>query len=312
MKLLKALGALLVGVAVACGGGNKEGVTPTTAGTEKAIDDDPIALLPSGAMVLAKVDAKTMFASSAGGQLGQIADRLVPISEDAGFKASRDLDLVYLAGYSMSGADVAAVLRGVFDEDKIKAASAKAGAPVVASQYGGRTLYTVNNVGFTVLSKRTVVAGTESMIRRAIERLHDGTATRNQPKWMLETIETSNTAFAGAADFANQPIGAASVGMIPLPWVKTLKAARLIGNFHDPGLNIAATLTYPDSATAQASSEDVKRTAQAANLLAMLGAPQLKNLDIKPQDSDVQVKFAVDDAALRQFMGTVATYLPAK
>src|SRR5262249_30757281 len=118
--------------------------------------------------------------------------------------------------------------------------------------------------------------------------------------------------FAGAADFANQPIAAASVGMIPLPWVKSLKAARLIGNFHDPGLNIAATLTYPDSTTAQSSSEDVKRTAAAANLLAMIGAPQLKNLEIKPQDADVQVKFAVDDAAIRQFMGNVSGYLPAK
>jgi hypothetical protein len=150
------------------------------------------------------------------------------------------------------------------------------------------------------------------MIRRTIERLKDGTTTRSQPKWMLETIETSNAAFAGAADFANQPIGAAAVGMIPLPWVKSLKAARLIGNFHDPGLNIAATLTYPDGATAQSSSDDVKRTAAAANLLALIGAPQLKNLEIKPQDSDVQVKFAVDDASLRQFMGNVSAYLPSK
>jgi hypothetical protein len=311
MKLLAWV--LSIGLFVACGGGNKDAVTPVTPASDRAIDDDPVALLPTGAMILAKLDAKTMFSSgSLGGQLGQVADRLLPLGEDAGFKASRDLDLIYVGAYSMSGADLAAVLRGVFDEDKIKAVSSKAGASVVASPYGGRTLYTVNNVGFTVLSKRTVVAGTETMIRRTIDRLHDGNATRSQPKWMLDTLETSNAAFASAADFANQPIGAASVGMIPLPWVKGLKAARLIGDFHDPGLNIAATLTYPDSATAQSSSEDVKRTAQAANLLAMLGAPQLKNLDIKPQDSDVQVKFAVDDAALRQFMGTVATYLPGK
>ena len=320
MTWLRTLGlALWCALAlVACGGGNKESVTPRAAESEKAIDDDPVALLPSGAMILAKVDAKTLFSSgSVGGELGQVVERLVPIGEEAGFKASRDLDLIYVAGYSLSGADVAAVLRGVFEEEKIKKVAdahtpTKGGGVVVASQYGGRNLYTLNNVGFTVLSKRTVLAGTETMIRRALDRLKDGTAMRNQPKWMLETIETSNTAFAGAADFANQPVGAAAVGMIPLPWVKTLKAVRLIGNFHDPGLNVAATLTYPDASTAQSSSDEVKRTAAAANLLSILGAPRLQNLEVKPQESDVQVKFAVDDASLRRFMGNVSAYLPNK
>jgi hypothetical protein len=312
------LGCALTLALVACGGGNKESVTPNVADHENAIDDDPVALLPSGAMVLAKVDAKTMFSSgSVGGQLGQIVERVVPIGEEAGFKAARDLDLIYVGGYSMSGADVVAVLRGVFDEEKIKKVAdahtpTKGGGVIVASQYGGRSLYTLNNVGFTILSKRTVLAGTETMIRRSIDRLKDGKAVRNQPKWMLETIATTNASFAGAADFANQPVGAASVGMIPLPWVKSLKAVRLIGDFHDPGLNVAATLTYPDAQTAQTSSDDVKRTAAAANLLALLGAPKLQNLDVKPQESDVQVKFAVDDASLRQFMGTVSTYLPNK
>jgi hypothetical protein len=315
---LRTCGLALAVTAAACGGGNKDTVTPKAADAVRPIDDDPIALLPSGPMVLAKVDAKAMFASgSVGGQLGQIAERLLPIGDEAGFKASRDLETTYVAGYSLTGADVAAVLRGAFDEDRIKQVAAnhtatKGGGALVSSEYGGRALYTVNNVGFTVLSKRTVLAGTETMIRRAIDRIKDGTAVRSQPKWMLDTVDTPNTAFAAAVDLATQSIGSASIGMVPLPWVRGLKAARVIGNFHDPGLNIAGTLTYPDGNAAQAASDDLKRTAGMANLLAVIGAPQLKNLDVKPNNADVQVSFAVDDAALRMFAGMVANYLPAR
>jgi hypothetical protein len=314
----KTFAALALALAAgSCGGGNKDAVTPN--GVEaQSIDSDPAALLPSGAMVIAKVDAKAMFASnSVGGQVGTLVERLVPIGDEAGFKASRDLDSALVGTYSVQGADAVAVLSGTFDEQKIAQVAAthtptKGGGTLVASDYQGRKVYTMNNVGFTVLSSKTVLAGTETMIRRSIERIKDGRVKRDQPPWMLQTVDTPNAAFAGAADFANQPIGAASVGMVPLPWVKGLKAVRLIGNFKDPGLNIAATLTYPDSTTAQAASEDVKRTAGMASLLALVGGPQLKNLDIKPQDADVQVKFAVDDQALRTFIGSVQQYMPAK
>jgi hypothetical protein len=303
--------------AVSCGGGNKDAVTPNGAEAQ-SIDSDPAALLPSGAMMIAKVDAKAMFASnSVGGQVGTLVERLLPIGDEAGFKASRDLDSALVGTYSVQGVDAVAVLSGTFDEQKIEQVAAthtptKGGGTLVASDYQGRKVYTMNNVGFTVLSSKTVLAGTDTMIRRSIERIKDGRVKRDQPPWMLQTVDTPNAAFAGAADFANQPIGAASVGMVPLPWVKGLKAVRLIGNFKDPGLNIAATLTYPDPTTAQAASEDVKRTASMASLLALVGGPQLKNLDIKPEDADVQVKFAVDDQALRTFIGSVQQYMPAK
>src|SRR5207253_7108617 len=68
--------------------------------------------------------------------------------------------------------------------------------PILVSSYGGRTLYTVNNAGLTILTARTAVAGTESGIRRAIDRIQDGRVARDQPKWMLDTLETPNAAFA--------------------------------------------------------------------------------------------------------------------
>src|SRR5436305_786103 len=112
-----ALAAL--GLVAACGGGNKDSVTPT-GGEAKAIDSDPAALLPSGAMILVRVDSKAMFASnSVGGQLGQLAERFMPIGEEAGFRASRDVDSTLVGAYSLQGADAVAVLSGTFDEKKI-------------------------------------------------------------------------------------------------------------------------------------------------------------------------------------------------
>ncbi len=303
----------LLGLAAACGG-NKDSVSAKTAESQ-AIDADPIALLPSAAMAISRVDVKQMFTSgSVGGQLSLMAERMLPIGEEAGFKASRDLETVYAAGYSTNGADVVAILRGTFDEQKIKTVAdshtpTKGGGVLVASTYLGREVYTLNNVGFTVISKQTVVAGGETMIRRVIERLKDGKVARSQPPWMLQTIETPNAAFAAAADFANQPMAAASVGVVPLGWVKGMKAARLIGNFKDPGLNIAATLTFPDKAAAADAAEQVKRTAGMASLLQFIGAPQLKNLEVKPVEGDVQVSFGVDDTQLKTFLQTTQSYM---
>ena len=312
---------LLVSVLAACGGGSKETVSPKTGEGPQAIDADPVALLPSSATIIARVDAKQMFTTgSVGGQLGQLSERLMPIGDEAGFKASRDLETIYAATYSTSGADVVAVLVGTFDAEKIRAVAdshtpTKGGGVLVASYYLERRLYTLNNVGFCVISPRTVLAGSETMIRRAIERLKDGVAVRNQPPWMTQTIDPASNqgaAFAFAADFANQPIAAASVGMVPLAWVKGLKAARLVGNFKDPGLNIAATLTYPDPNAAKDNADQVKKTASMASLLALVGAPQLKNLDIKTQEADVQITFGVDDAVLRTFLGSVQQYVPQR
>ncbi len=306
--------ASLLALSVACGGGHKDSVSPKTAEVQ-AIDADPLALLPSAAMAIARVDAKQMFATgSVGGQLAQMAERMLPIGEEAGFKASRDLETVYVAAYSASGADVVGVLRGTFDEARIKDVAdshtpTKGGGLLVASSYLGRQVYTMSNVGFTVVSKQTVIAGGENMIRRVIERMKDGTVQRSQPPWMLQTVETPAAAFAAAADFANQPLAAASVGMMPLAWVKGMKAARLVGNFKDPGLNIAATLTYPDKASAADAAEQVKRTAGMASLLQFVGAPQLKGLEVKPVEGDVQVTFGVDDSQLKSFLQSAQQYM---
>ncbi len=300
--------------AVACGGGNKGTVTAHVAGelTPAQIDADPLALLPGQALGVGTVDARAFYGSkSLGPQIAQLSERFIPLGEEAGFAASRDVDRVTVATYSTQGADACAVVSGKFDEQKIAQVAknhtpTKAGGLLVESTYGGRTLYTVNNVGFTVLTSHTALAGTEAGIRRALDRIKDGRATRSITPWMLETVETKGAATAVAMDFIGQPAAAAALGAVPLPWLKGLRAARILGNFEEPGMHIAGSLTYGQADEAQAGADGLKDIINKASFLALLGiVPKLQSLDIKVAASNVECKFALDDQAMRALLGNI-------
>jgi hypothetical protein len=302
---------LLLCTAVACGGGNKDTVTAHVAGelTPAQIDADPLALLPGQALGVATVDARAFYASkSLGSQVAQLTEKYIPLGEEAGFAASRDVDRVTVATYSTQGADACAVVSGKFDEQKIAQVAknhtpTKGGGLLVESSYAGRTLYTVNNAGFTVLTPHTALAGTEAGIRRALDRIKDGRATRSITPWMLETVETKGAATAVALDFIGQPAAAAALGSVPVPWLKKLRAARILGNFEEPGMHIAGSFTYGQAEEAQAGADGLKDIINKASVLAFIGIiPKLQNLDIKVAASNVECKFAVDDQAMRALL----------
>src|SRR5215472_18953096 len=148
--------ALLVSLtafAFGCGGGKDSVTAKDPSGlTSEQIDADPLALLPGSAVVLAVVDARAFYkSSSVGPQVALIAEKLVPIGDEAGFSPSRDVDRVTVAAYALSGADVAAVVGGRFDTAKIDLAAqnhtpTKGGGTITVSQYAGRTLYTVSGI----------------------------------------------------------------------------------------------------------------------------------------------------------------------
>jgi hypothetical protein len=304
--------------ALACGGGGGDAQPTQTARDVSAgqVDADPMALLPAGAIGVFNVDARAFYGSaSLGSQLSQVTERVLPIGEEAGFVASRDLDRVLLGSYSLQGLDLIGVLKGRFDDKKIAAAAqnrtpTKGGQLIVASTYAGRVLYTVNNAGFTVLSPATVLVGTETGMRRALDRMRDGAVKRDTPAWMISTLETPNAAFAVAADFVTQPLAAVSVGALPLAWLKNLQMVRVIGNFHEPGMNIAGSLTYPDPSQAEAASGGLGKAFSMVNVLAATGVlPTLRNVQVGPKDADVQCAFVVDDQALRTFLSQLPAVL---
>ena len=320
-KLARWLACVGIVTTVACGGGGgaQGPVVPTTTTEISAeqIDKDPLILFPSSAIAIGTLDAKAFYASKTlGPQVAILAERYSPIGPEAGFSAAKDLDRVTVGSYSLSGVDVLAVLVGRFDDAKLAQlvkthGAAKSGSAIVESTYAGHTLYTVDNVGFTMLTKKTVVAGTETAIRRALDRVKDGRGKRDVFPWMLEVIETPGAAVAVAADFKNQPLAAMALQGIRLP-TEGLTAVRVLGTFEDPGLKVAGSMTYDTEPNAQTGLAVFSKLVRQYNAFAGLSSavPQLRDVTSAVEKTDVQVKFAVEDAALGAFLTKLPQLIP--
>ena len=288
--------------------------TPGTKTPEQASLEDALALLPGGAIAVGTVDARAFFGSQTfGPDLVKLVEKYVPLGQEAGFSASRDVDRVTFASYSYQGVDVAAVVIGKFDESKFKQMAAqhvpsKSGATLVASSYAGRDVYTISNVGFSILSETRAVAGTESGIRRVLDRIKDNRVKREIPPWMLETVETPGAAAAVAVDMATQPMPQEVAARIPLSYIQTLKAARVVASFKDNGTQLAGAFTYADEATATQQGAAVKQAAGMSRWLSLIGIT-VKNVEVKTEKADVQVMLAIDDQSLRQMLATVPQWM---
>jgi hypothetical protein len=316
-----AAAAVALCLAAACGKGAN-----TAGGSRPTVDGDPMALLPGAAIFAGNVDARALFADeTVASQLASLSDRLVPLGDDAGFRASRDVDRVVFAAYATTGSDVAAILRGRFDVAKITAAThAKNGAPIVRGTYAEQATYTVGGIAYAVLTPSTVVAGTGDGLRRVLERVHAGTFDRALPPWVNETLETNGADVAAVADFATQPVASAAIGSLKLPWLQGLRTARVLAGFPKPGaggtsppppahgLTVAATLGYGVPQQADAAAHGVRFVDGWLKLIGpLLGGIRLQNLEVTTEQSDLRCKFAVDDQALGSLLALVPRLLPA-
>ena len=306
----RVLVALALVALVACGG-----KAPATPAEDKLdLDSDPLALLPSSAVVVANLDAKAMFASaSVGAQLAALADTLLPLGPDAGFDAKRDVDRVVLGVYTSTGADAVAVVSGRFDVAKIAATTqGRGGAAVVHATYAGRDTYAVGPAMYSVLTAKTVVAGTGDGVRRALERVQDRKIARATPAWVDETLSTPGAELALAADFTSQPLTVAAIGSVPLPWLSGMHVAKVIGNFEKPGMNVAATMTYGEPAQAESAADGVRAADVWLKVLGtFLGGLSLQNLEVTTDGKDLKCKFAVDDQTLGRLLAFAPRLLGA-
>jgi len=249
--------------------------------TAAQIDSDPLALLPGGAITVGVLDASALFASQFGDKLLEASRRRAPVPESAGFEPKRDLTKVYFGVYSMQGADVAGVALGRFDPKKIEAAAdgtqkTPQGVPVTKSTYAGRSLYTADSVGFTILTSRTALFGNSTGIRRSLDRISEGTAKRELPPWASKILNQTGAPFAFGSNLKENPIPNALRSKLPfLDGVETL---GVVGNFAPPGVNLAGTLVYPDEESAKTGAGKVGETRAMlegyAPFLALLGIPQ--------------------------------------
>lgn len=291
-----------------CGGKDQ----PKTPEAEVPLED-AFALLPGNAIAIGTVDARAFFGSQTfGADLAKAIEKMVPVGEEAGFSASRDTDRVTWGTYSYQGVDVAAIVIGKFDEAKIKQVAAnqtptKSGMPLVVSPYAGRDVYTVSNIGFTLLSPTRAIVGTESGIRRVLDRIRDKRVSRDLPAWMIGTLETPGAAAAVAADFGSQPVPAEVLRQIPVSYAQNVKVLRVVTQFKDQGVQVAGSITYPDVASAEQAEKGLRSMTRFISVAALMGI-KIQNVEIKVEKQDVQVQLHIDDQSLRNLIGTAAQW----
>jgi hypothetical protein len=296
---------------VASCGGSK--VVAAPAAPKIDLDADPLALLPSAAIVVANVDAKAVFASaSIGGPIAAMADKLVPLGDDAGFQAKRDVDRIVIGSYAQTGNDVAAIVSGRFDEAKIAAATkSRSGAAITKTAYDGMDTYAVGQGVYTVLTGKTLVAGSVAGVHRVLDRIHDGHVVRAMPSWVVDTLQTPGASIAAAGDFASQPLAAVAVGMVKLPWIAGIKEVRVLGDLKAPGMNVAATLTYGTAEQASSGADGVKSLDTMINLLgSLIGGMKVQDLAVDVKGADLQCKFALDDPTLQKLLAMAPHVIP--
>lgn len=307
--------ALLAAPALAGCGGADDGLV--LVGGQKvdasAIDRDPMALLPSGAVMLGYLDAAQMFSSSLGGEVNQVVTSLLPLGPESNFVPSRDVVKVYGGLYAMQGADFCAVVQGNFDVEAIRrAADARTatvvGAPLVKTRYAESDLYTVGNLGFVVLTAHTILTGNETGMRRALDRLRFGKLERSVPSWMTSLLGTQGASFALAGDFTSQPAVASAAGQ--LPFLAGLKYVRIVGNFQPPGVNFAGALTYTDpqsAANGAVALRNLEQIAKIASLLSSWGfGGAVPPMQVAQRESDVAFTLPLGEGIVRMLLRTTA------
>jgi hypothetical protein len=309
-RLSLVLALATAALAPSCGGSKP----PAVAGAPKVdLDADPLALLPSAAIVVANVDAKALFgAPTIGPQIAELADKLVPLGADAGFEAKRDVDRIVVGSYAQGGNDVAAIVSGRFDEAKLAAATkSRSGAGITKATYAGMATYAVGQGAYVVLTGKTIVAGNPVAVHRVLDRIHDGKTGRAMPAWVVDTLQTPGAEIAAAGDFATQPLAAVAIGMVKLPWIAGVKEVRVLGDVKPPGMDVAATLTYGTGEQASAASDGVKSLGSMLNLLGpLIGGMSVHDLAVETKGSDMQCKFAVDDRTLEKLLSMAPRAIP--
>jgi hypothetical protein len=315
----RALGAALWAAALTvsvagCGGADEGALLIGGERVDSAtIDRDPLALLPSGIVMLGYLDAATLFQSRLGPEVSQIVTGLLPLGPESNFVPARDVARVYGGVYAMQGADFCAVLQGNFDTAAIqRAADAKAmttaGAPLVKSRYGDRDVFVVANIGFVVLTNHTILSGNETGIRRAIDRLRYNKLERSMPKWMTDLVSTKGAAFSVAGDFTKQP--AVEAGAQKLPFLAGLRYMRVVGNFQPPGMNFAGALTYKDPQTAAAGAANLQNLQQIASFVSVISSwgmgPSVPPMQVAQSGNDAAFTMPMDESLVRTLMRVAA------
>ncbi len=283
--------------------------------TAAQIDADPVGLLPSGALVTGRIDARALYATSLGAPTTALVARILPLGPESNFDPSRDVERVYGAFYATQGADFCAVVQGNFDAATIERAAEQrartpSGTPLVRTRYAGRSIYTVANLGFVVLTPHTILSGDETGMRRALDRLRTGHLEHALAPWMVEVLADRKAAFAIVGALEGQ--GVVHAAADHLAFLDGAKTVRLLGNFQPPGMNVVGSLGYrdPDAATRGASAlEQLQQVSALATLFAAFAGATIPHVDLRTNDQEVAFASAVDSGFVQLALTTLTNLI---
>lgn len=299
--------AVAVPVALAIGGCGVKGAATGGAGGPKGkpVDADPYALLPPAALAVSRVDAASLFGNpTVGADLKDLADSFVPLDDDSGFKASRDVTRVIVATYDTTGGDVAVVLSGHFDRDRIAhAIKTKAGATIGSEVHGALTEYHAGRDAWAPLTTTTLVAGTPEGVALVLDRVAKGKLDRWEAPWMMATLETSTAALALAADFTSRPLASASLGALGLPWVEGIRQIKGTGTLTPDSLGVDLTVSYANTGQVKDAEGGIERSVHVLDLLGPVIGIRLQGFQTTIDGQDLHGSFTLDSQTLRSLVG---------
>jgi len=283
--------------------------------TSAQIDAEPLGLLPAGAIATGRLDARALFATSLGPSTTALIARVLPLGRESNFEPSRDVERVYGAFYAMQGADFCAVLQGNFDVVTIERAAEQraatpSGAPLHRTRYAGRSIYTVSNLGFVVLTPRTILSGDETGLRRALDRLRLGTLDHALAPWMKEVLAEPKASFAVVGELDRQ--GVAQAVADHLAFFDGAKTLRAFGNFQPPGINIVGSLGYRDHEAAvrgAAALDKLQQVSALASLFTAFAGAATPHLELRTNESEVAFASAVDSTFVQLALSTLASVI---
>jgi hypothetical protein len=275
--------------------------------------------LPPNSLAMLNLDPKQLFQSSLGQQFLLLAQSQMPLPPSAGFEPQRDLDRLTIGFYSAAGADFAGVAVGKFDVAAIKAAAARSevtplGTPMVGVRYSQWEFYVSANLGFCVLTPKTVLFGNEVGIRRALDRLERGDVRVEQAADVEALMRAPGAPIALGASNAD----AALDGLIQrTPLATNLRMARAIANLEPPGFNVAGTFTFADAASAQVAKERFEQTLATIDNLGAVGAWFGAQKPIQSHQTtllaeSVQVSVAGETQVAESLLGLLNGLLPKR
>ncbi|MFO0551571.1 MAG: hypothetical protein U0271_24500 [Polyangiaceae bacterium] len=340
--VLAAVAAVASSAALAgCGGS----LTPAASYTPdpEVFDSDPFVLVPRHAVALLAMDLKAAFTSPFATEIGSWISSALPFGAEATFVPSRDTTRALGALLALQGTNFCAIVQGRFDGRAIGAAAearrAQGGAnPMVLTPYAGHSIYTVQNVGFALLSQKTIVIGDEIAIRRVLDRVaYTASLERVVPDWMTALAATRSASFALAANFgvdgaipalAPEP-GAPAVRAPTLTrasantatqaileaggrtygFLRALRAMRVLGNFQAPGLNIAGSLTYTSKEHAEAGAGEIRSLSQMLSWVTTFGGGSFTPPSVAVSGADVGVVEQLDAGTAQSLLSMVGGVL---